>query len=129
MTALPQFLRFCIIGAAGFLADSGVLYLLNRGAGLDLYGARLISFLAAATLTWIGNRSFTFKIDRPPSRREWGEYLVVNAVGAAVNYGTYAACIALFTVARDQPILAIAAGSALALIVNFLANKRVVFRS
>ena len=65
MSLPTQFLRFGLVGAVGFLVDVGVLYAMH-GLGLDLYTARVVSFLAAATFTWLGNRFFTF--GTPPRR-------------------------------------------------------------
>ncbi len=47
-----EFLRFVIVGGIGFLVDGGVLMALTRGAGLDPYSARVVSFVCAASTTW-----------------------------------------------------------------------------
>ena len=60
-------LRFAVIGALGMPVDAGVLWLMTHRAGLDPYSGRVISWLCAATFTWIGNRNFTFGA----SRRAW----------------------------------------------------------
>ena len=55
-----QMLSFGFIGVIGFLVDAGVLY----GAllcGLGLYAGRAVSYMAAVTVTWRLNRSYTFE--------------------------------------------------------------------
>jgi putative flippase GtrA len=123
-----QFLRFCLVGAAGFVVDAGILQLLI-GAGLDRYSGRVLSYLAAATVTWLLNRRYTF-VDAAaqPLHRQWAYYVGVNAIGAAVNYLVYAGCLLASSRFYDHPVLAVAAGSAVALLFNFVANRYLVFR-
>ena len=55
-----QFVRFGVVGALGFVVDSvGVLLLTGSGIAGPL-GARIASFVAAASVTWKLNRAFTF---------------------------------------------------------------------
>jgi putative flippase GtrA len=124
-----QFVRFCIVGAVGFLIDAGLLWLLLYGTALGPYGGRVISFLAAATVTWVLHRCFTFPAARrPPRGRQWLHFVAVNGAGALLNYGVYALLIATTAFFAQAPVLAVAAGSALALAVNFTANRLWVFR-
>ena len=93
---LAQLLRFAIVGTAGFGLDTALLYLGMWLLGLGPYSARLISFLVAASATWVCNRVFTFgDADQSDPWRQWRRYLATNAVGGAVNYGTYAAIVAM----------------------------------
>ena len=123
-----QFLRFCLVGGAGFLIDTGVLYAAVFGLGIDRYSGRVISFLVAATANWAINRHFTFRASRAPSRGEWAQYVTMMLFGAAANYGTYAALIAAFPAMHQEPALAVAGGTLAGLGLNFLAAKYVVFR-
>jgi len=130
MKPLGQFLRFSLVGAAGFGIDVGVLYL-ARSQGLDLYSSRLLSFLAAATFTWLGNRYFTFRT--PPSRArqlggEWASYLGAMAFGGLVNYAVYAALVTWVPLFRAHPWLAVAGGTGAGLLINFLFARRILYR-
>ena len=130
MTLSGQFSKFAIIGGAGFFVDVGVLYLL-RHAGLDLYSARVFSFIAAVTFTWVGNRMFTFRSTSEPHRRltaEWFLYLGAMTVGGLVNYGVYAFLITLLAPFRDHPWLAVAAGTDAGMLINFLFARRILYR-
>lgn len=122
---LPQFRRFLIVGGIGFFVDVGVLYALT-GQGLDPYSARAVSFLCAATFTWVGNRFFTFRSQAPrasSASKEWVRYVAAMALGSAVNYGVYALLISFSQTFRDTPWLAVAAGTACALGLNFMTAR------
>jgi len=125
-----QFLRFSLVGGAGFLVDVGVLYAMHR-AGLDLYSARVVSFLAAASFTWLGNRAFTFASGRRGGGRlggEWAVYVAAMAFGGLVNYGAYAALITWLPLFRDQPWMAVAGGTGAGLLINFVMARRILYR-
>ena len=58
MKAGREFLLFAAVGVVGFGVDVAVLYLVAPLLGW--YGARVLSFIAAATATWALNRRYTF---------------------------------------------------------------------
>lgn len=125
-----QFLRFALVGIAGYVVDAGVLTLLVEGIGLDPYSARVASFVCAATATWWLNRRFTFAAsDKPAAGRQWARFLLVNAFGAAINYGAYVIALQSWPLAMDYPALAAAIGSIAGLAFNFPASKFLVFRT
>ena len=122
-------LRFGIVGGIGFLVDAGLLHLMLQ-LGLGYYGGRLVSFLAAATTTWILNRSFTFRRETPSASHpagEWLAYLGLMVIGGVVNYGTYAAAIELSEPVRRYPVLGVALGSIAGMAINFWTSKTLVF--
>ena len=126
-----QFLRFSIVGAAGYFVDVGVLYLMLH-LGLDLYSARVVSFLTAATSTWIGNRWYTFSVNessRQSLSREWAAYVGAMSLGGLANYGAYALLITFFVVFRDHPWLAVAGGTGAGLLINFVLARRILYKS
>ena len=123
-----QFLHFCVAGVLGFLVDAGLVELLVKAAGVGPYLARVVSVSAAILTTFTYNREISFRAsrsDRP--LREFGRYLLGNAGGLSVNYGTYAACIAGLALAREWPVLAVAAGSVAGMLVNFASARYFVF--
>jgi putative flippase GtrA len=124
---LRQFIRFGLIGTAGFVVDSATLYGAMHLFGLDRYTGRLLSWFVAATFTWVMNRRFTF-LDRRPPFRQWLAFLAANAIGGAINYTVYAALVTFVPAVAETPILGVAAGSIAGLFFNFTASKLVVFR-
>lgn len=125
---ITQFLRFGVVGTAGFVMDSAVLLgILALGAGP--YAGRVVSYLAAASLTFALNRTWTFRAAaRAPVARQWGSFVALNLLGFAANYGTYAALLAASPLVADQPVLGVAAGSIAGMFINFAVSRRFVFK-
>jgi len=134
-----QMLRFGIVGGVGFLVDAGLLHVVLQ-LGLGYYGGRVVSFLAAATTTWILNRSFTFRRETPSSKDpsgahparphplgEWLAYLGWMVIGGVVNYGTYALAVEVSEPVRRHPELGVALGSIAGMAINFWSAKTMVF--
>lgn len=107
---MNQFLRFCAVGAHA-----------------NPYAARIVSFLAAASGTWLMNRHYVFAVLHKPTHAEWLRYVGLMVLGALVNYGAYALCIAFLVFARAQPWLGVTVGSIAGLGVNFT-TSRLLFR-
>lgn len=124
---MNQFLRFCAVGVIGFLIDAGILQALVFGMNANLYAARVVSFLAAASGTWLLNRRYTFEASRKPTHAEWLRYVGFMVLGASVNYGAYALAITYWSVVRTQPWLGVGLGSLAGLGLNFT-TSRMLFR-
>ena len=88
-------------------------------------GARVLSILAALSLTWALNRRHTFASRDPKRLAEWSRYALVNGLGATLNFAAYACLLAAWP--QTAPLLALAAGSALALAFNYLGSRYFVF--
>lgn len=125
---VQQFLRFGVVGGIGFVVDTAVLYgALALGAGL--YLGRAVSYIAAASATWALNRAWTFRgRGSGPVHRQWALFLVVNLGGFVLNYGTYAALVAVVPFVAANPVLGVAAGSIAGMFSNFILSRRLVFR-
>lgn len=122
-------LLFGVGGVIGFIVDAGVLQLLVSGLAWDRFSGRLISFLCAATATWLFNRRYTFHgIRRHSLFGEWVRYILAMSVGFACNFTAYTALVLWFDIDRQWLILAVAAGSLAGLGVNFLASRHWVYR-
>jgi putative flippase GtrA len=125
---IEQFLRFGVVGTVGFLVDSAVL-LGMMAVGLGPYGGRVVSYIAAASATFVLNRAWTFRTARrdAPMASQWGRFLLLNLVGFAANYGTYAALITTVPLVAAYPVLGVAAGSIAGMFINFGLSRRFVF--
>jgi putative flippase GtrA len=123
----PEFFRFLLVGAVGFAVDAAVLLLLIHIGGMSRLWARIPSFLAAVTVTWLLHRNFTFSNANQvaPSIREWLRFTLANAFGNGANLAIYALLVGLF--AWDAlPALAVASVAALG--VNYGLSARWVFK-
>jgi|APCry1669189000_1035189.scaffolds.fasta_scaffold11254_2 putative flippase GtrA len=128
MPRLSQLIRFGMAGVAGFLVDAGVLQA-TLALGMSFYLGRVISFLAAATATWLINRRLTFAHagQQPASFREWWRYVGAMMVGGAVNY--LVSALVFQGVLKADPrsaIIAVAVGSIAAMVVNFIAARAII---
>jgi putative flippase GtrA len=124
---LNQFLRFCIVGAVGFVTDFAFFYAAVRWVGLGTMSGRVLSFLVAATVTWKMNRHFTFLQEDAGSVREWLRYVLTTGIGGAINVGVSQAWLHVTNHDTLNLFLAVAAGSGVALLCNFFVSKRAVF--
>jgi putative flippase GtrA len=122
-----EFIRFGTVGFGGFLVDTSVVYGLRFWLGL--YGAGLVSFVAAASFTWAVNRVWTFRGRGGGSLiRQWLHFMAANALGFTLNRGTYFILVAFVPVCASNPVLAILAGVAAGMLVNFHLSRKLVFR-
>jgi putative flippase GtrA len=120
---------FSLVGVVGFIVDAGVLQLLVLGLAWDRYSGRLISFLFAATATWLLNRRYTFRGTRKHALGvEWARYILAMSGGFACNFTAYSALVYVFNVDRQWLVLAVAAGSVAGLGVNYTASHYWVYR-
>ena len=127
--AIRQLMLFGIGGTLGFIVDAGVLQLLVVGLAWDRYSGRLISFLCAATATWLFNRHYTFRGPRKHALHvEWARYVLAMSGGFACNYSAYWVLVYFFNFDRQWLILAVGVGSIAGLGVNFTASRYWVYR-
>ncbi|MFP1981136.1 GtrA family protein [Lonsdalea quercina] len=128
MKLIKEIFLFGIVGALGFLIDSGVLYLLKSSIGL--YASRVISFICAVIFTWLLNRSFTFK-EKKRERKLFAEFINYSAlmlIGGCFNIGVYYLMIHQSSFIQEIPIIGIAIGSIVGMFVNFV-TSRIMFYS
>ncbi|MDD5585390.1 MAG: GtrA family protein [Alphaproteobacteria bacterium] len=124
-----QFIKFGIVGVVGFAVDTAFLYLGIHALGLGRVAAGMFSFPFAVTVTWIGNRLFTFReIEHEPMAKQWAKFAVVCAVGIVFNRGTYSVLVSTIPFVYDYPVIGLLAGTAAGMFFNFFASKRLVFR-
>jgi len=124
---LAQFVRFGVVGAIGFVVDTATVYGFRHALGL--YGAGLIAYVIAATVTWVLNRTWTFRGQSSGSiHRQWARFMVFNLAGFVLNRGTYSILVGFVAIAAEQPVIATAAGAIAGMFVNFTLSRRLVFR-
>lgn len=127
IATLVQFLMFGTVGAAGFLVDTATVYALRRSLGL--YGAGAAAYVAAATVTWLFNRLWTFRGRGSGSvHQQWARFLGVNLGGFVLNRGTYAILITFVPLCAQEPVYAVGAGAIAGMFLNFSLSRAMVFR-
>ena len=127
LAILRQFLRFGTVGAGGFVVDTGTVYALKGWVGLYFAGA--VAYVVAATVNWALNRIWTFRGQGSGAmHRQWALFLAANALGFVLNRGTYFILITISSFCYAYPVVAIAAGVAVGMFLNFYLSRTVVFR-
>jgi putative flippase GtrA len=120
-----RFIRFVMVGGAGFLVDAGVLAALHHRAALDPFSARLVSIAAAALVTWRLNRAFTFESAGARQGREGLRYALVALVAAGLNFLLYA--LVLSVIPGLPPVAAVVVATFISLLVSYLGYSRFAF--
>lgn len=110
------------------MVDAAVLQALVSLAAWSPYPARLVSFAFAVSATFALNRLWTFGARTVRSATAaYGKYLAVQIIGALINLAVFTLCLLAVPRLREWPVVALAAGSAVALAFNFLAARVLVF--
>jgi len=135
MKSRIQFLVFSLSGVIGLIVDLAALYLASQV--MNLYTARLVSFLAAVISTWLLNRTFTFKVSSTVEQAninpnmhlilEFIQYLIANISGGLVNLAFYSTYIS-FNVEPIDKYIAVCLGSISGLLLNFTLSKFFIFK-
>lgn len=126
---MRQVVLFCVGGFFGFLIDAGIVQFLVSVFDANPYLSRLLSFVCAATGTWLFNRRFTFKGVRHYGQLgEWSRYLFAMSGGFAVNFTIYSILVYHHALVQRLPALAVAVGSLGGFVVNFSASRFWIYR-
>lgn len=124
-----EFLKFGTIGFLGFCVDTALVYTGIYEFGMSRIAAGFFAFPFAVTVTWIGNRLFTFRdVEHEPMARQWAKFAVVCGIGVVFNRGTYSLLVSTIPFVYDHPVLGLLGGTAAAMFFNFFGSKKVVFR-
>ena len=118
-----------MVGVVGFAVDGAVLQLLVSAASWSPYAARVLSFPAALTANFFLNRAWTFGALRMSPARAYGAYGAIQLIGALINLLVFTLCLLLAPALYAHPLLALAIGSGVAMLFNYYASRRLVFRS
>jgi putative flippase GtrA len=126
-----RFLRFGLVGAAGFPVFAAVLFVCHDLLGLSKQISWFPAFFISATFTWWGNRLLTFRehAARENLVKEWSKFIIANGLGALANLLLYTALVQFAPSPANNIYLAAAAGTLLGFVFNFTMSKRFVFRS
>lgn len=128
---MRRFIFYVVIGGIGFLVDALLLSLATYVFSVDPYTARALSFPPAVLITWLLNRHLVFYSTADSKKTkayEYGRYFSVQTVGALINFTVYVVFLALWPTLKPWPVIALAAGSAVALLFNYFAAKCWVFK-
>jgi putative flippase GtrA len=80
-----QLVRFCVVGASGYLVNLAVYTLLLKGGGLHYLLAATGSFVVAVTNNYTWNRLWTFRGQRGHVAYQGLRFLVVSTIALCAN--------------------------------------------
>ena len=126
------FIRFGMVGAGGYVVDTGVLALATGALHLAFEPGRAASIFTAMCFTWLGNRYLTFAGQRAHGlrgmAREWLRFVGANLLGAVVNYGVSVLLVRFAPDPLANKYVAQACGVLVGLVFNFTLSRSLVFR-
>lgn len=123
-----RLLKFALVGGIGFIADAAAFSLCFYLLEMPLITSRLISFLIAATVTWFGNRTFTFANQDSELAKQWLKFISVACVSATPNFLTFKAIVFVFGQAGLMPMVALIVGVLVGMVSNYLFSSMWVFK-
>lgn len=124
-------LSFVIIGAIGFVIDATILTLLLHSSDLTLLSSRIFSFSGATFVTWLLNRTYTFKLNTKKTiykGLEYLKYISVQLFGALLNLLVFITIIWLQPDLISIPVIPLAIGAFFGLLFNYLATYYWVYK-
>lgn len=123
--AVRRLVGFASAGFSGFLVDAGLTETLAR-LGLTPYLGRVFAVAIAIGVTYTINRNLTWKERRAPVSGRRTRYIAVSLVSITANYLVFAAALAALPGLR--PVIAVAAGTGVGMVMNYVGYSRLVFR-
>jgi putative flippase GtrA len=114
-----QLVKFCLVGATGYVVNLWVFSLLVLVLGVHYIPAAICSFLVAVTNNYTWNRVWTFRAQRGHVAYQGMRFLVVSTVALGANL------IVLEMLVRAGLTEVVAQAIAIVLVtpVNFVGNK------
>ena len=125
---IPRFLRFSLVGGSALLIDFLILFLLIERNISDPFSAKLFSLIVTIFYTWYLNRKFTFKNTYKNKIFQVFVYYLFMALGMLINYCMFFVVMLLLQDLSYNYLFASAAGSATAMMVNFLNMNFIIFK-
>jgi putative flippase GtrA len=117
-----------MVGAIGYLIDAGSLLVLVQIVGFPPLPARVLSFMIAASVTFVLNQYFTFRFSGKLTVQRWSLYMAVTAIGATLNIGIYHAWVLRTDSSMRNLVIGTAIGSLVAMAANYTVSRALVFR-
>jgi putative flippase GtrA len=119
-----QLVKFCLVGATGYVVNLAVYTVLLELAGFHYLPAAIGSFLVAVTNNYLWNRAWTFRHQRGHVVLQGARFLLVSTLALGANL----LVLHLLVRAGLGEVVAQAIAIVLVTPVNFVGNKLWSFR-
>lgn len=124
----PRIIKFALVGGVGFVADALVFSLMFYLLGLPIMPARIIAFICAATVTWLGNRYFTFcQSDKCKPLGQWVKFMCGASFSAVPNLVAFQLIVWSFGPSKVVVYSALVIGILVGMLSNYFLSSRWVF--
>ena len=120
-----QLVKFCLVGATGYVVNLAVYTVLLEVAGLHYLPAAIGSFLVAVTNNYLWNRAWTFRHERGHVVLQGARFLLVSTLALGANL----LVLHLLVQAGLGEVVSQALAIMIVTPVNFVGNKLWSFRS
>jgi len=125
VTMLKQFIKFSLVGLVNTAIHYGIFIFLYKFVGVYHLFASGIGFCFAMANSYVMNKRWTFKSSGSDVRREIIKFIIVNLISLAINLGSMAVLVELFSI---QPPVAQLVTIGVTLAVNFSGNRFWTFK-
>lgn len=125
---MKQVVIFSFVGVIGFAVDATLTYLFTSTCQVLPIYAKLLAFPFAVTVTWFFNRKLTFSSQNSNLFSEWVKFFRVSLGGALFNNLSFYFLVERSTFFESHLVLAVAVGSIVGMIFNFIGSRFYVFR-
>jgi dolichol-phosphate mannosyltransferase len=119
-----QLVKFCLVGAMGYVVNLAVYTVLLEVAGFHYLPAAIGSFLVAVTNNYLWNRAWTFRHQRGHVVLQGARFLLVSTLALGANL----VVLELLVRAGLGEVVAQAIAIVVVTPVNFVGNKLWSFR-
>jgi putative flippase GtrA len=119
-----QLLRFCTVGASGYVVNLAVFALLFHAVGMHHLAAAVGAFLVAWTNNFMLNKFWTFRRHGLSAVQQGARYMTVSLFALGLNLALLESLVRAGVTELPAQAMAIA----MVMPVNFLLNRRWSFR-
>jgi putative flippase GtrA len=120
--------KFCGVSLVGFGVDATLLHL-GLAMRIEPAWARVISLVGAMHATFVINGLYVFRCVAPTRwPRQWAAYMAAGAFGNLCNYWIFVTLVSTHWRTVATPIFAMTAGSVSAALINYAAQRLVVWK-
>ncbi|RTZ15816.1 GtrA family protein [Vibrio aquaticus] len=123
-----RLIKFAIVGGVGFIADASTFFVSHYLFQLHIFSARVIAFFIAATVTWLGNRLFTFNNKDVGITAQWFKFMLGACVSAIPNFMVFKSILFMVGDEGIAPMMALVVGILAGMVSNYLISSFWVFR-
>ncbi|WP_299008889.1 GtrA family protein [uncultured Shewanella sp.] len=121
--------RFLLVGGSVFIIDMVIFIMLYQWEAMSTFKARLMAFLVATILTWMGNRYFTFRHRTQIDRGfQFTIALVISCFAAGINLAVFYVLNAFLPGTITFASLALSIGVLTGLAVNWCGSTWIIYR-